>query len=112
MFDVKRTITSYCFYPFVQDENDSFVPCFAFVLCIMTSAVRFYLQIPVLDSILGKPRAISRDRVIYRASDIFQRKFTSGAENPWENKQTTTIDLILWMYRTEDDLKLHFGPVR
>ena len=32
------------FYPFVQDANDSFVPCFAFVLCIMTSAVPFYMD--------------------------------------------------------------------
>ena len=33
------------FYPFVQDANvDSFVPCFAFVLCIMTSAVLFYID--------------------------------------------------------------------
>ena len=32
------------FYPFVQDANDSFVPCFAFVLCIMTSAVQFYMD--------------------------------------------------------------------
>ena len=32
------------FYPFVQDANDSFVPCFAFVLCVMTSAVPFYMD--------------------------------------------------------------------
>ena len=32
------------FYPFVQDTNDSFVPCFAFVLCIMTSTVPFYMD--------------------------------------------------------------------
>ena len=31
------------FYPFVQDANDSFVPYFAIVLCIMTSAVPFYM---------------------------------------------------------------------
>ena len=29
-------------YPFVQDACDSFFPFFAFVLCIMTSAVPFY----------------------------------------------------------------------
>ena len=33
------------FYPLVQDANDSFVPCFAFVLCIMTSAVPFYMDL-------------------------------------------------------------------
>ena len=32
------------FYPFVQDANKSFVPCFAFVLCIMTSPVPFYMD--------------------------------------------------------------------
>ena len=30
------------FYPFVQDANDSFVPCFAFVLCIMSSVAPLY----------------------------------------------------------------------
>ena len=32
------------FYPFVQHTNDSFVPCFAFVICIMTSIVPFYMD--------------------------------------------------------------------
>ena len=32
------------FYPFVQDANDFFVHRFAFVLCIMTSAVPFYMD--------------------------------------------------------------------
>ena len=32
------------FHPFLRDANDSFVPCFAFVLCIMTSAVPFYMD--------------------------------------------------------------------
>ena len=32
------------FYPFVQDANDSFVPCFALVLCIMMSDVSFYMD--------------------------------------------------------------------
>ena len=32
------------FYPFVQDANDSFFPCFALVLCIMMSAVPFYMD--------------------------------------------------------------------
>ena len=41
MFGVKRTMTCYCFN---QDTNDSFIPCFAFVLCIMTSAVPFYMD--------------------------------------------------------------------
>ena len=32
------------FYPSVQDANDSFVACLAFVLSIMTSAVPFYMD--------------------------------------------------------------------
>ena len=32
------------FYAFVQDANDSFVPCFDFVPCIMTSAVPFFMD--------------------------------------------------------------------
>ena len=43
MFGVKWTITRIVL-PFVQVANDSFVPCFAFVLCIMTSAVSFYME--------------------------------------------------------------------
>ena len=40
----KTNINILLFYPFVQAANDSFVPCFAFVLCIMTSAVPFYMD--------------------------------------------------------------------
>ena len=40
------------FYPFVQDANGSFVPCFAFVLCIMTTAMPFYMD--------HKPREMAR----------------------------------------------------
>ena len=32
------------FYAFVQHANDSFFHCFAFVLCIMTSAVLYYMD--------------------------------------------------------------------
>ena len=33
------------FYPFVQDGKDPFVPCFAFVLCIVKSTVPFYIPL-------------------------------------------------------------------
>ena len=36
-------------YIFVQDANDSFAPCFAFVLCIMTSAVPSYMDYKPVD---------------------------------------------------------------
>ena len=42
------------FTPLAQDANDSFVPCFAFVLCIMTSAVLFYMD--------HKPKNLSTKR--------------------------------------------------
>ena len=44
------------FYPFCPRGNDSFVPCFAFVLCIMTSAVTFYMD--------HKPKYDSTARVV------------------------------------------------
>ena len=40
----KTNRTILLFHPFVQDASDSFVPCFAFVLCIMMSAVPFYMD--------------------------------------------------------------------
>ena len=53
------------FYPFVQDANDSFVPCFAFVLylvlCIMTSAVPlFYMDRKPKISILTPQKGLER----------------------------------------------------
>ena len=48
------------FYPFCPRCNDSFVSCFAFVLCIMTSAVPFYMDHKPFMESYEKMR-ISRD---------------------------------------------------
>ena len=58
MFGVKLTITSYCFTLLSKMQNVSFVPCFAFVLCILTSAVPFYM-----DHKPGGGRTYNRERM-------------------------------------------------
>ena len=54
----------------------------------------------------GKDHAIF-GQVIFSGESLLQER-----KSPWENKEAVTIDLRLWIHRTEDDLKLHFALAR
>ena len=57
------------FYAFVQDANDSFVPCFAFVLCIRRQLCPFYMD--------HKPTT-DKSIIIFRIAWLFQTKIASS----------------------------------
>ena len=75
---IRCKTNSHCplFYPFFQDANDFFVHRFAFVQCIMTSEVLFYMDHkPVAVLTVSDPETGGYCRSSQCEQNFFHRKY-------------------------------------